>query len=113
MTGGGRGGGFGIEMGAKPFTFTALTDDNMEGGEMAWYSISINSHNRDLFTLIYTRNYALLKALLQALKRVGYASASEEPVEGWLCAYCGEVNKDMICRGCRASSPVPIEEKDG
>ena len=79
---------------------------------MSWYSISINPDDDHLFTLVYTRSRALLVALLAALKRAGYTSASEEPVEGWVCGYCGEVSKGDRCRGCGAWSPVPTKEEE-
>jgi len=52
----------------------------------------------------------MLTLLITALKNAGVSEISEKPVDGWICAYCGVLNKDVVCAGCGAQSPVPIEE---
>jgi hypothetical protein len=77
---------------------------------MSWYSASICSSTDKLYTLIYTRDYDLLSLMIEALKKAGVSEISERPVDGWICAYCGALNKDNVtCVGCAAKSPVPLE----
>lgn len=77
---------------------------------MPWYSISFH-HGLPTHTVIYTRHYDFLKCVIEALKGANVAGISEEPIDGWICAYCDTVNKTEICKGCGTYSPVPMEER--